>query len=135
MKDELIKQIAEIICECTMSAENCLYCGYYKEKSNTCTNPKLKKILDLISAAGYVPRMKKCPICRGEKFVDNDYGVQTCIYCDGTGEVPDYVQLAKDQSLPVVPEVDLRHDFTPFEWYKQAQQDMIKAGWKKVYCD
>lgn len=52
-----------------------------------------------------------------------------------SGIEPQEAELAEDQSLPVVPEVDLLHDFSPFGWYEQAQQDMIKAGWKKVYTE
>ncbi len=89
-----------------------------------------------------------CSDCRGNKQIEvypKEFNL--CPSCKGTGNLLDkdgnpvkmLAIVAENQELPKVPEVNaLLGETSVYSYrkgYRQAQQDMIKAGWKKVYTD
>ena len=87
-----------------------------------------------------------CETCKGSgcSFCEGWHGeswhkIVRCLECKGEGHtLKDLYELDIDQGLPENPHVDIEAkernwpDSPYEEVYSQSQQDMIKAGWRKV---
>ena len=77
---------------------------------------------------------EKCPECYGEgELIDEGGCHNMCNVCNGEGYIlhPErLVVLDEDQDVPKHPERD--NLFTKYGGYLEAQQDMLKANWRKI---